>query len=88
MTGNSKWLITWLVTITLLVAGCQTTSEVAEAYKKPLEGAGNPHFQIEVLPCLDHGQLPARSGCLDEVSRGNYLPDDREILEAWIGKLN
>ena len=55
-----------------------------EAYEAALQKAGNPDYQIVVIPGVAHTLAPAKTGCMNEVSGASYVAEYLETMEAWI----
>ena len=59
----------------------------AEAYEAALQKAGNPDYQIVVIPGVSHILTPAETGCLNETWGMSYSPEYLETMEAWLQHL-
>lgn len=65
----------------------------AGAYRRALEAAGNPFFQVMTIPNADHILSVAETGCLKEIEEkfrtGNvtFAPEYPAAIREWMGRL-
>jgi formylglycine-generating enzyme required for sulfatase activity/CubicO group peptidase (beta-lactamase class C family)/acetyl esterase/lipase len=59
----------------------------AQAYEQALQKAGNQHYQVELIPGVNHGFVPAKTGCMDEALPRMYAPEYLELMEEWLVQL-
>jgi pimeloyl-ACP methyl ester carboxylesterase len=60
----------------------------AQAYEQALQKAGNQHYRVELIPGVNHGLVPAETGCMDEALPRMYAPEYLELMEEWLVQLS
>ena len=60
----------------------------AQAYEQALQKAGNQHYRVELIPGVNHGLVPAETGCMNETIPRMYAPEYLELMEEWLVQLS
>jgi pimeloyl-ACP methyl ester carboxylesterase len=64
-----------------------------QAYREALEKAGNQHYQVELIPGVDHNIVLSETGCLAERDSRpwalwlKYAPEYLDLMEDWLVQL-